>query len=363
MKITTSASELQNLLKTVGKALENRPITTWMKFILLEADGDMLKATATNGMYTISNSCSCDVKEAGDAMLDGKMLCQLVDKLPTGEVTIEVADKGATIRYGKSKTKIGISEETFKKPPQGEPTTTVKIGAAELRNMISTVRYAVSVTEDQRASINGILLSFESNQLRTVATDSFRLAAKKCECEVDNPKDIIVPGKAVGQLLDVLGAKGEEEVELRTDGKWMELDNGSVYFRTTLLAGQFIPYKNILPKEFETKIVVSVNDLKLALERTMLVGEGSSAVKLNVSSDGMDIRALSAVSNCLEHIDCDVRGNNQEAAFNGKYILAALNAMNSDAVWLKIPTVGRPTMMVPESCPDELHMVIPVRSY
>lgn len=56
MKITTSASDLQNLLKTVGKVLENRPITTWMKFILLEAEDDLLRATATNGMYTISNS-------------------------------------------------------------------------------------------------------------------------------------------------------------------------------------------------------------------------------------------------------------------------------------------------------------------
>lgn len=362
MKITTSASDLQNLLKTVGKALENRPITTWMKFILLEAEDDLLRATATNGMYTISNSCRCQVKDAGEAMLDGKLLCQLVDKLPAGEVTIEVADKGATLRYGKSKTKIEVSGETFKKPPKGEPTTTVKIDASEMRNLISTVRYAVSVTEDQRASINGILLSFANDTLRTVATDSFRLAAKKCECQVDNPQDIIIPGKAIGQLLDVLSAKNEE-VELRTDGKWMELDNGSIYFRTTLLAGKFIPYQNILPKEFETKIVVSVNDLKLALERTMLVGEGSSAVKLNVSSDGVDIRALSAVSNCLEHIDCDVRGNEQEASFNGKYILAALNAMNSDAVWLKMPNAVRPTMMVPESCPDELHMVIPVRTY
>ena len=209
MKITTSASDLQNLLKTVGKALENRPIVDCMKFILLEAEGDVVRATATNGMYTISNSCPCNVKEAGEAMLNGKMLCQLVDKLPAGEVGIEVSENDATIRYGKSKTKIGINQEKFKMPPKSEPTTTVKIDASEMRNLISTVRYAVSVTEDQRASINGILLSFANDTLRTVATDSFRLAAKKCECEVDNPQDIIIPGKAVGQLLDVLSAKNE----------------------------------------------------------------------------------------------------------------------------------------------------------
>lgn len=364
MKITTDANDLRQMLKTVGKALENRPISTWMSFVLLEADGNELRATATNGMYTLSNSCLCNVFEEGSALLDGKMLCQLAEKLPNGEVTIEVKEKGALLRYGKSKTKISISEEQFRKPPETKPSTTVVIAAEELKNLLTTVRYAVSVIEDQRATINGILLSIENQVIRVVATDSFRLAAKKGLCEADTPIDIIVPGKSADRLLDALSIKGEENVQLRTDGKWLEMENGSMRFRTTLLAGKYIEYKRIIPTEFETKVLCKSDELKSAVERTMLTGEGTAAIKMHVDSNGMVIRSNNATSESVEFVDCDVRGNDQDVTFNGKYVQAALGAIgNREAVWVKIPNLVRPTMLVPEDIPDELHMLIPVRTY
>lgn len=364
MKITTHSGSLQKMLKSVGKALENRPITSWMSFILLETDGKQLRATATNGMYTLSNSCNCDVEEEGSALLDGKMLCQLVEKLPDGAVTIEVKDKGALIRYGRSKTKIDISNEQFKKPPETQPTTVVRIGAEDLKMLLNTVKYAVSVIEDQRATIHGILLSIENFKIRAVATDSFRLAARKGECEANNPIDIIIPGKSADRLLDALSVKGEEQVELRTDGKWLEMDNGDMHFRTTLLAGQYINYRMIIPTEFETKVICNGNDLKSAVERTMLVGEGSSAIKVHADDTGVIVRSNNATSESVEYVDCEVRGSEQDVAFNGKYVQAALNAIGGGgSVWVKIPNSVRPTVLVPEDSPDEMHMLVPVRTY
>lgn len=363
MKLQTNASDLKTLLKVVGKAIENRPISTYMSFVLLEAQDDELKATATNGMYTISNRIQCKVKEAGSDLLDGKMLCQFVEKLPFGEVTLEVDSKGALLKYGKSKTKIGVSAEDFTKPKEYEPTSKATVEPDVLRSCVNTVKYAASLREDQRATMNGILLSFSNDTLRAVATDGFRIAARKGFCDASEPIDVIIPVKSAERLLETIS--GKEPVELATDGKFLESHCGNTHFRTTLLAGNFINYRQIVPTEFECKVIADIDELRSALERTMLIAEGTSAIKLQTDTDGVTIRANGNTgADSMEQIECDVRGKEQNVAYNGRYIVAALNATEcKGGVWLKISNAVRPTVIVPDENPDEMHIVLPVRVY
>ena len=107
MQFTVNVQDLLEGLNTVTRALAARPAKPVLEGVLMEAEGDSLTLTCSDGSLTIETCIYADIREEGRTVLPGKLFTELARKLPGGEVTIKVGDNhAASIKCMSSKSNL-----------------------------------------------------------------------------------------------------------------------------------------------------------------------------------------------------------------------------------------------------------------
>src|SRR5207302_4225168 len=106
----------------------------------------------------------------------------------------------------------GLPQEDFPALPQPKGSS-IKIPAAVLSKLISRTIFAIS-TEDSKYTLSGALLVVKPGSVTMVATDGHRLAhVEKTETldEVTEEIKVLIPKKAMGELVRIIAESGEAE--------------------------------------------------------------------------------------------------------------------------------------------------------
>ena len=123
------------------------------------------------------------------------------------------------------------------------------ITTPDLRNLIDTTKFAVSM-EETRYYLNGIYLHFsDTTNLTAVATDGHRLALSQMKppSGSESMPAIIIPRKAVSELRKLLDDE-PQEVEVKLSETRAEFSVGDVRLTTKLIDGTVPEYKRVIPK-------------------------------------------------------------------------------------------------------------------
>jgi DNA polymerase-3 subunit beta len=363
MKIQISASDLNNMVQTASNAIDTKPSVSYMGGILLEAEGNTIKATATSGILTISNHTNGEVLEEGTILVDGKMLCQLSAKLPEGIATLEtIGGKDVmTVKCKGSKTTLStFPTEDFRKPEVVEPTIKLTVTAQKLRWILRGVQYAVAQNESRQV-LTGVLLSAKNGVLMAVGLDGFRMAAYKSECACEGEAELIVNFRGAKELLK-LASKTDGEMELVSDGNKICVTADNTEISAILLAGKYIDYKAIVPKNSTTTVLANVKEVHDAVERAMLVENKNSLVRFDIENNEITVQSRGDFGEMVETIPCSVQGENIKIAFNGKYLKECLSVIEEENANFAITTPTAPMVVKPSEGSGYIHMVLPVRT-
>ena len=119
--------------------------------------------------------------------LQAKFFSEIVKKLPTDHVEIEVQNHLQTvIRSGKSEFNlIGLDADEYPHLPQIEEENVFRIPTDLLKAMIRQTVFAVS-TSETRPILTGVNWKVENDELICIATDSHRLALRKAKIEIEH---------------------------------------------------------------------------------------------------------------------------------------------------------------------------------
>jgi DNA polymerase-3 subunit beta len=212
MKLSIERSALLKALNHVQSVVERRNTIPILSNVLLSAQGDSLKLTATDLDIEISESASAEVERGGQTTAPANYLYDFVRKLPDGSaVKLEVNgdDPRLFISAGKSRLHLPILPAgDFPSMPSDGFETKFEIEPTELGRLIDKTRFAIS-TEETRYYLNGIFLhtvDSDGQKLRAVATDGHRLAL----ADYPAPKGsvgmpgVIVPRKTINELKRLL---------------------------------------------------------------------------------------------------------------------------------------------------------------
>ena len=111
-----------------------------------------------------------------------------------------------------------------------------------LAGLIDRTMFAASQDEN-RFSLNGVLLLLKPESVSMVATDGHRLALaerRQAVAGISSELRVLVPSKAVGQLRRLLGESGQEaEVDIAKDGSHLFFSVGGRLLISRQLTGQF----------------------------------------------------------------------------------------------------------------------------
>ena len=344
MNLTISKEQILLGLQAVQNVVGSRTTLPILSNVLLRAEGDRLEFTATDLDVTVACSVEATVKKPGSSTVPVKKLFGIVRELNGSELDLEVDDKNVcVIRSGPSFYKInGLAADEFPPLPKFKEDKKVNLPQETLKSMLRKSSFAIS-TDESRYVLNGIFISFKDHKMTMVATDGRRLALVDEEAEISEKSqgEFIVPAKAVNELNRLLQDKGEVEINFTDNQASFTLkdDKGSsVLVVTKLIEGNYPNYRQVIPGEAKERIALVRDEFLHALRRAeIMTSEKSNSVKLTFTKNKLEITANSPeVGEAKESLAINYKGKDLAIAFNPKYVIDPLNALDNDEVFIEL---------------------------
>ena len=375
LRATAPRKELFEGIQTVGKAVATRSSLPILTHIRIAAKDGKVSMMATDlEMWMEHTLPGVGITEDGAATAPARNFTELLAAMPDADVSVTVEDETNTLhlRCLKANYKLlGLSADEFPLLPQVKEESRFVIDRETLKDAIKQTIFATS-TDETRAILTGVLVVFQGDSLKLVATDTHRLAVRDCPVkEGSGSASAIVPSRAMNELLRIVGnEEGEVVVTLSGNQIQFQVDDASGS-KTTLISrlidGQFPNYERVIPAQATKTLTVERAPLAAAVKRASIVARDSaSRVVLRTTEDGdkLTITAESgSVGNAYEEVEVARTGDDTpvEIAFNAKYLADALNVLDTEGLHIELTEPLRPGVIRPTDTADYLCVLMPMQ--
>lgn len=364
MKFSCEKNLLAGAVNTASRAAAAKSAVPSLEGLLIEADSGVT-VTGYDLKTGIRSSLPADVTEMGSVVLNCKLFGDIIRKLPDDIVTVTVSDNfSAEIKCGMSEFSImGMSAEDYPELPSVDSQMSIRVKENKLRDMISETIFAVSDNE-ARPIHTGALFELSGDLLTVVAVDGYRLALRREKISGSelNEASFVVPGAALTEAERIAG-DSDEDAKITVGTKHIMLTIGMNELISRRLEGEFLNYKNSIPKDAKYSIGAARRDLINAIERVSLIisDKFKSPVRCRFNDGVMRVSTQTTLGKAQD--ECPIKGDGEgiEIGFNNRYILEALKAAPGDNVNIRLNTSIAPCIIVPDSGDSFLYMILPVR--
>jgi DNA polymerase-3 subunit beta len=345
-----------------------------LSHVLMEWNKSSFFLTVTDLETGIRENLKANVHEEGKASVSAKKLYEIVRELP--EETIQIQKKEnhwITVKCGRSTFNLaGLDPDEFPSLPAYNDEYFSKIPARQLMEMIEKTVFAAS-NEESRYHLNGIFFLQKKQGgkeiLRMVATDGHRLSLIDREGQPVRgiEKGIIIPKKGVLEIRKILGDKdGSAEVDIYFDSThgFFKMDQSILVIR--LIDGEFPEYDQVIPKENNKKLLMEKAKVSGCLRRvSTMASERVEGVKLSVKSNAVEFSSYHQdFGDATEEVGVAYEGPALEVGFNARYLIEALNVIDSEEVSMELRDEGSPGMLKPttgSATSDQICIIMPMR--
>ena len=302
----------------------------------------------------------------GAFVANAKTFGEMLSKLENGTVFFTLDEKNVlhmicgVIKYDLP----CIDASLYPSMPMIEKSKSLSLKKSVLHSMLRQTLYAVS-NNDTRPILRGALFDIEKESITVVASDTFRLAMRKEIFENPNEENFsfIVPGRTLSELTKIM-KNDDENVDIGIASTHISFEFDETKIQSKLLAGEFLNYKNIIPKEFKTTVKVDTDNLKRAIERAaVLISEKiKNPVRMSFGFDSVVVSCRTPEGSSLtDEISAEIKGENIEIGFNDKYLIDALNASEKDKIHFNLNSPVTPMCITPEDSDSFVFLISPMR--
>jgi len=368
VKLSTTTSELLAQLQTVARVASTRSAVQALSGVQIVAGGDgdgSVELRATDMEVGLRVPLGARVERAGTVVLPARLLLDVVRTLRSGDVSLElrVSEQDVEIVGGTARFHIRtLRAEDF--PPLPEPggDQVVSMPAAAFVDTIARVSRSAS-RDETRPILTGILVSASGDELRMVATDSYRLSVK--ETRLDAPLEGGFEANVPARALEELGRLVREEVDeirigVRTNQVVFEV--GGVALSSRLIDGQFPNYRQLLPEAYEHELTVSRAELLEVVHRISLMAQKNAPLRLSFTEGEVRVSAQTPdVGEASEPLPVPFAGEPFEIGFNPDFLTVGLESAGSDDIVVKLISPLRPGLVEAADGSGFLYLIMPIR--
>ncbi len=357
---------LQSAINTASRAVSSKSSIPALEGLLLEARQDGLTVCGYNMQTGIRTTLSADVQAEGTIVVNARLFGDIIRRMPDDIVTFSLGKNLViTLTCGDARFDIaGLSPDDFPELPEVEDQFALQIPQNILREMIGQTIFAVS-TNESRPVHTGALFEVEPEQLTVVAVDGFRLALRRepiTKVEGGSFR-FVAPGSALSEVEKICGDSDEAAV-ITLGNRHLLFEVGSTQLICRRLEGEFLDWKNAIPRKNPIKLTVETKSMIESIDRVSVVisEKLKSPVRCLFEQDRV---SMSAKTGNGESCDvCRLSGDGQglEIGFNNRYLMDALRYCPADTVTMELNTGISPAIIVPTEGEEKfLYMVLPVR--
>ncbi len=364
MNIVCSKVELIEAVSNVQRAVSTKASLPALEGVLVRAQGGNLFLAGFDMELGITTSIDATVREPGEIVLSAKMFGDIVRKMPGDQISIVTDNKYNTvIRNDVTEFSImGMSAGDYPDIPNIEDGISVTLSQSLLKSMIRQTIFAVAAPNDPRPIYTGTKFEMNSNSLRLVSLDGYRLAIRTEQVNVDEELTFVVPGKTMQEVLKLLGDE-DKPCALIVGRRHIifEIDGYAVISR--LLDGEFLAYEKIIESDNTTTMIVNTRAFIDAVDRVSLVVNDrlKSPLVCEFRNNSISVSCTTPLGSANDCIPAEITGNEEDMGFNSRFLLDALRNSESDEVRVELNGARKPMKVLPKEGDNFLFLVLPVR--
>lgn len=364
MKVESTIEKISLAISKIQKISVKNLSLPILENILLIAKENMLIIRSTNLHVGVEIKIPVKVSVEGEISVKLDVFAQIISSLKSEhKIFLEVKEQTLYIETENSKMNIKIfSHEDFPTLPRPETENIFTIPVDKFVDGVRSVSYAASVS-DIKPEIASVYVYADSNELVFVATDSFRLAEKRVVIDgLEDFPGVIIPIKNIQECIRVFsGVDGA--VNLVIGKNQISLENSDVYFTSRVVDGNYPDYRQIIPSESKTKVVLLKNDLIQSLRLVNVFSDSFNQILIKTDSKDNLLYINSRNSDVGENntqVQVVVNGDDIEMYLNHKYLSDSFNSIGVDSLEFSILEKNKPLIVRGIGDSTFLYLIMPM---
>ncbi|MFZ2072559.1 MAG: DNA polymerase III subunit beta [Minisyncoccia bacterium] len=363
MKLECGIEKIKDAINQTERITGKNLTLPVLNSILFIASGKTLKLRATNLSLGVEIEIPAKIEKEGIVAVSGSVLAGIFSNTFQNEnILLESEEGNLLIKTKKSKIKLkGQPCDDFPTIPQVSGSV-FEIESKKLTDGIKSVYYSSSPS-DIKPEISSVFIYSNDDNLVFVSTDSFRLAEKKVKMKgIEEINGILIPFKNIPEILRVLG-ENSQKIKVCFNKNQISFSSENIYLTSRVIDGIFPDYRQILPKESKTEVVVLKQDLLNALKLSNIFSDKFNQVNLSVKIKEKVFELSSSNNDVGEnktHLDAALSGEDVELSFNYKYFFDCFQSINTDSVSIKLNESSRPIIVSGVSDSSFTYLIMPM---
>lgn len=364
--VCTQENLLRGLAQVTPLAGRNAQLPVLQNILLGVREG-MLHLTCTDlevGAHTLVGG---KVEREGSCAVAARRFWDYVQQLPsTHPITLNqekeqlvVSTHSITARFGV------VPSDEFPLLPTSSHNAQVTINGQQLCQALARVLFAAA-RDEGRPEIHTVFLSSDGNEISIAATDSFRLAEEILPLDTSSEFSILLPVATTQEVVRLFSSA--TVLKFLYEENYVNLYGEGSDLSSRLVDGKYPDYKQLIPRSFKTKVVVSRDEFIRALKLlSVFLPRISRRVHLHVQPTHSVIVARVESEEAGQgrvELPLEGEGEDVEILFNIQYLLEGAQHISSDYIELRFSGSGDPLLLCPhgEGAARYLYMVMPVMS-
>jgi DNA polymerase III subunit beta len=367
MKLSLSSTDLLAQLQTASRVASTRSAVQALSGVMISApEGGTPQLLATDMEVGLRVPVQADVERPGTAVLPARLLLDVARSLPNDRVTLELrtAEQDVELICGASTFHLRtLRAEDFPNLPAPEAETRVELPAEAFVHTIGQVARSAS-RDETRPVLTGILISATGQELRMVATDSYRLSVKQTSLEtpIQGSLEANVPARALQELSRIAQQSPTETVAVSVGQNQVIFELGSTTLSSRLIDGQFPNYRQLLPESVDHELRLSSAEVTEVVRRISLLAQKNAPLRLSFSEGTLAVSAQTPdVGEASEAIPVPFHGEAFEIGFNPEFLRDGLESIETDELVLKLISPLRPGLIESPDSGDFVYLIMPIR--
>lgn len=378
MKLIILRDKLKEGLNIVerisGKSLTLPVLTT----VLLSAEKNFLNLAATDLEVGVNWWILAKTEKEGRVLLPTKILSNFLNFLPNKPLSLEEKNQILFVEAENYQTQIkGANPEDFPIIPSTPREDFIELPAGLFCQSLSQV-VDIALFSQARPEISGVYFAFQKDLIKMVATDSFRLGEKKLFLDKSKPpprltgKEVsfILPQKTAREIINIFSEEKDLKIyfspnQVLFESLMEETSHPKIQLTSRLVEGEYPNYQEIIPKKFETQIVLDRNEFLNQIKTASLFSGRINEVKLKVDLKKGGLALFSQNPDLGEHqsfLPAKIKGEGLEIAFNWRFLIDGLLNIKSPEVIFELNGEEGPGVLRPVADASYIYLAMPIKA-
>jgi DNA polymerase-3 subunit beta len=366
MKLSLPTTELLSQLQTVTRVASTRSAVQALSGVLLSADQAGAELLATDMEVGLRVALQAEVSRPGQTVLPARLLLDIVRTLPADHVSLELrsAEQDVELLCGGAVFHLRtLRVEDFPSLPTPAEDARVSLPAQAFVETVERVIRSAS-RDETRPVLTGILIAAADQELRMVATDSYRLSVKRTvlDAPLQGTLEVNVPSRALQELTRIAQQSQSAVLIAGVSQNQVIFELDGVVLSSRLIDGQFPNYRQLIPESVEHELRLSTAELADVVRRTSLLAQKNAPLRLAFAEGELTISAQTPdVGEASETIPVPFRGEPFEIGFNPEFLRDGVDSIDTDELVMKLISPLRPGLIESPEPDDFVYLVMPIR--